>query len=110
MFKNKKQLIARFLKENNLYRRFDINNVSNVDFIDKSFNWHSTKEGHKYWLDIQCKFMVFLCENDKDNIFENKKSYFHSLITSGYFNERKGCEKGGDMHKHYASLYEKYYS
>ena len=62
MEKERKRLAMRFLKERGLYISWKKNvikqktlyKLSNVDFfngrfIDKSFSWRYTKEGHHFW-------------------------------------------------------------
>ena len=118
MFETRRQLLTRFLKDNKIYHRIISSNKINmiyallgkreitVRFFDDGMCWGNTNEGHNFWLKIQCEFVLFILENDKNHCFQKDeiKSYFYTLITSGYFD-------GHNMDKtseYYLSFKEKY--
>ena len=97
MFKTRKQLLYRFLKNNKLFtkyhlRKFDERNLLskiNYDFFDNAFSWTNTKEGHAFWLKKQCEFIVFIIKNDKEELFDkyNLSRYFFRILNARYFRE-----------------------
>ena len=111
MFKDKKQLLYRFLKENKLFtnnvvknniiHNRIINNLS-VNVFDLSICWSSTSEGYKFWLTTQCDFILFVLKYDINNVFEKK------LIQHTLHNMIKRCENKLKFDKSYESLIEFY--
>ena len=111
MFKNKKQLLYRFLKENKLFtnnvvknniiHNQIINNLS-VNVFDLSICWDSTSEGYKFWLTTQCDFILFVLKYDINNVFEKK------LIQYILRNMIKRCENQLKFDKSYERLIELY--
>lgn len=111
MFKNKKQLLYRFLKENKLFtnnvvknnimKTQVINNLS-VNVFDISICWSSTSEGYKFWLTTQCDFILFVLKYDINNIFEKDRVQLtlHSMI--------KRCKNESKFDKSYEKLIELY--
>ena len=111
MFKNKKQLLYRFLKENKLFTNDVVkNNIINtktldnltVNVFDLSICWCSTNEGYKFWLTTQCDFILFVLKYDINNVFEKKfvKHVLYSMI--------KRCKNELNIDKSYEKLIEFY--
>lgn len=110
MFKNKKQLLYRFLKENNLFINKVIKtniisyrsiNVS-IGIFDEHICWSSTSEGYKFWLTTQCNFLLFIIKNDVNNLFSK------SLVQSKLRHMIKRCKNESRFDKSYESLIEFY--
>ena len=111
MFKNKKQLLYRFLKENKLFtnkvvknnimHNQIINNLS-VNVFDLSICWSSTSEGYKFWLTTQCDFILFVLKYDINNIFE--KNLVQDILRSMI----RRCKNESKFDKSYESLIEFY--
>ena len=122
MFKNRQQLLIRFLKNYRIYHlllndgRFHStkqrisNGYIDINFFDASLSWVHTNEGHDFWLKMQCEFILFVIENDKNNCFgKNKvKEYFHRIIHSGYFASIEKSERLNKGCKYYFDLIDKY--
>ena len=118
MFKTKKQLLLRFLKNNRIYKRFldekphlirgVCNDNISIRFFDHAFCWGGTVEGHNYWLKKQCDFVLFVIENDKNDCFlrNTVREYFYLLINSGYFSER-GLDKTSEYYNSFKEKFEK---
>lgn len=89
----KQKLLYRFYKENNLYFLYrNTNDIEDCNFFNNSFSWMHTKEGHLFWLKMQCNFILFLIENDKNYVVSSAdklktsfsmylKHYFHHYTT-----------------------------
>ena len=76
MEKERKKLAMRFLKERGLYiswkkniiKQKNLYKLSNVDFfnsrfIDESFCWADTKEGHFFWSSLNAEYGKYYSEN-----------------------------------------------
>lgn len=110
MFKDKKQLLYRFLKENKLFtnkvvkiniiltRSTDIS----VGIFDECISWDRTIEGYKFWLATQCDFLLFLIKNDVNNLF--KKSAVHFKLEHMI----RRCKSQSRFDNSYESLIEFY--
>lgn len=117
MFNNRKQLIYRFIKENDLYdNKFFINSMKqkgengfSISFIDRLFSWGITNEGHTFWLKKQCEFVLFVLNNKSDELFDKitTKAYFKKLITEGYFSHSldKKSKYFNDFKNEYIKIY-----
>ena len=110
MFKNKKQLLYRFLKDNKLFtnkvvktniilrNQYDIS----VGVFDEHISWCGTIEGYKFWLTTQCDFLLFIIKNDVNNLF-NK-----SLVQNQLTHMISRCKNELRHDKSYESLIELY--
>lgn len=107
----RQQLLYRFYKEKKIYKNYKhLNNIYCCDFFDQSLRWSSTKEGHEYWLSIQCDFIIFLVENDKDGVFgkiDDFKFIFNKLLTKGYFIGCKNSDNADNIYVKYKNLFSK---
>ena len=83
-----------------------------INFIDNNIGWSSSKEGHGFWLKIQCEFILYVINNDNLYEFYNKKdieSYFSEIINSGYFSSRAGgYSKSSEYYLYVKEKYEKF--
>ena len=115
MFKSRKQILTRFLKDNLIY--YNVMYKKNLSrlvfereiterFFDSAMSWNSTNEGKEFWLKKQCEFVLFILRYDKHNCFNkhNVIRYLHLLISSGYF-----FYKNGDYYNNLVNEY-KFYS
>lgn len=81
------RILSRFLKDrccnDDIYLRI-LENVSKnkdiYDIIDKSFSWHSRKEGYSYFYFLQLDLIYLLCEFDLNGLYVH---YYNRLI-KGY--------------------------
>ena len=110
MFKNKKQLLYRFLKENKLFinevvkTKIILTRSTNVSIgiFDECICWGGTIEGYKFWLITQCNFLLFIIKNDVNNLF-NK-----SLVQNQLTHMISRCKNELRHDKSYESLIELY--
>ena len=113
-FKDKKQFLFRFLKEKKIFsssylrrlnQRGTLNRIE-YDFFDASLSWRSTIEGHPFWLKIQCEFILFIINYDKDKLFDRDflLSYFHKIIYNEYFSETS-LTKDSEYYKYMCNEY-----
>lgn len=107
----RQQLLYRFYKEKKIYKNYKhLNDIYSCDFFDKSLQWYSTKEGHKYWLSIQCDFIIFLIENDKNGVFgkiDDFKIIFNNFLTNGYFTSYQNSDNTDNIYVKYKNLFSK---
>ena len=115
MFKSRKQILTRFLKDNLIYynimfekklARLVFEREITENFFDNAMSWNSTNEGKEFWLKKQCEFVLFILRYDRNNCFNkhNVIRYFYNLINSGYF-----FYKGGEYYNNLVNEY-KFYS
>jgi hypothetical protein len=102
-FKDRKQFLFRFLKEKKIFSksnliRFDqrgtLSRISH-EFFDSALCWRETREGHPFWLKIQCEFILFIIKYDKNKLFDmdSLSNYFSELIFHDYFSETSLTKK-----------------
>lgn len=111
---NKQKILYRFYKENDLYNKYKhINNIDSygVDFFDKYFHWSATKEGHRFWLNIQCDFIVFCIKNCCNEISskDRMKEYFEYVLKQGYFGHDFITKRSDEDYKKYSEIYKEIY-
>ena len=120
MFKDKKSFVIRFLKENELLNNKTINKVLKsynnnynklpISFIDNGIGWHSSSEGHSFWLKKQCEYIKFILKYDENFSFYDKETvlrYFYKLISEGYFSN-SSLSRSSDFYIEFENLYKKY--
>ena len=117
MFKTRKQLLYRFLKNNKLFTKYhlrkfderDLLSKINYDFFDNAFSWVCTKEGHAFWLKKQCEFIIFIIKNDKEELFDkyNLSKYFFRILNARYFREGS-LTKDGEYYKNMCKEYDNF--
>ena len=110
MFKNKKQLLYRFLKENKLFtnevvktniiltRHTDVS----VGIFDEHISWCGTIEGYKFWLKTQCDFLLFIIKHDVNNLFKK------SVVQNKLEHMIRRCKNESRFDNSYESLIEFY--
>lgn len=110
MFKNKKQLLYRFLKDNKLFtnkvvktniilrNQYDIS----VGVFDEHISWCGTIEGYKFWLTTQCDFLLFIIKHDINNFFKK------SAVQNKLEHMIRRCKNESRFDKSYESLIEFY--
>ena len=110
MFKNKKQLLYRFLKDNKLFTNEVVKDYIilrnqhdiSVGIFDECISWCGTIEGYKFWLTTQCNFLLFIIKNDANNLF-NK-----SIVQIRLEHMIRRCKSQSRFDKSYESLIEFY--
>jgi hypothetical protein len=115
MFKSRKQILTRFLKDNKIYHRIISSNKINmiypllgkkvitVRFFDDGMCWGNTKEGHNFWLKMQCEFLIFIAKYDFNKCFTEceVREYLSTLTSKGYFSDVNGdFSKNGNYYKY----------
>lgn len=110
MFKNKKQLLYRFLKDNKLFTNEVVkDNIIlrnqhdiSVGIFDERISWCGTIEGYKFWLTTQCNFLFFIIKNDVNNLFKK------SAVQYKLEHMIRRCKSQSRFDKSYESLIEFY--
>lgn len=111
---NKQKILYRFYKENDLYAKYrHINDIGSygIDFFDKYFHWGNTNEGHRFWLNVQCEFIIFCIKNNciKISSKERMKEYFEDILTKGYFGHDFITKRSDKDYKKYSEIYKEIY-
>lgn len=136
MFTSKKQLLFRFLKENDLLYNETLATtlkkvISNdeeyslyrgeigIKFFDNNLNWDTTKEGRLFWIEVNSKFITFIIDNDKNYCFDKDKvkRYFDYFLSENYFyatnallyNDSSNLYKGSLLYNNLLEKYKKTY-
>ena len=119
MFETRRQLLTRFLKENKIYRRLTNcdkyyiidclfgNREITVSFFDDGMCWGNTKEGHNFWLKIQCEFLIFITKYDINKCFAEYevREYLSRITSKGYFSDIYGdFSKNGNYYKYISNF------
>lgn len=113
-FSRKQKILFRFYKENGLYDKYkNINNIDSygIDFFDKRLHWSNTNEGHRFWLNIQCDFIIFCIKNNCNEISskDRVKEYFEYILNQKYFGSDFIAKKSDKDYIKYSKIYKEIY-
>ena len=91
-FLKKEKVLGQYIKNTELAKIFDSEEMTRLirqnqptQFINLSFTWSDTNEGHTFWSQLHSKWIDFIryCESDDKN--KKKKRDYNSYIS--YFND-----------------------
>ena len=89
-FLKKEKVLGQYIKNTELAKRFGNDEMIRLchknnqnQFINQSFTWSDTKEGHKFWCKLHDKWVDFVrwCKSDGDY---KKKKRTHIYMPSYY--------------------------